>query len=285
MSRGAARLAAALVVVGLLTLPAQAQTCASVDFLALPLADTRVGPIDTALAAAYPDLTILPDRLSFRTGADERATYDADRTTVHDDPRARLTDATFADQFAYPYPLTFDLTQRTVPWTDPGRVRDDAFFRALWFGTEAEARASLVPVTFDGAEVQATFQVTTRNCVATQLALAFADIADLGSEMDLYFRNVGGSFNWRVIAGTDRLSVHSFGAAIDLNTDLGAYWQWTGATEGDAGPFDNRLPAALVAAFERRGFIWGGKWHHYDGMHFEYRPELILYARLQGERP
>jgi hypothetical protein len=34
---------------------------------------------------------------------------------------------------------------------------------------------------------------------------------------------------------------------------------------------------------ERFGFIWGGKWHHFDGMHFEYRPELILYARLVQE--
>jgi len=30
-----------------------------------------------------------------------------------------------------------------------------------------------------------------------------------------------------------------------------------------------------VAVFERHGFIWGGKWFHYDTMHFEYRPELL----------
>ena len=23
------------------------------------------------------------------------------------------------------------------------------------------------------------------------------------------------------------------------------------------------------------GFIWGGKWYHYDTMHFEFRPELV----------
>jgi hypothetical protein len=28
--------------------------------------------------------------------------------------------------------------------------------------------------------------------------------------------------------------------------------------------------------FEKHGFIWGGKWYHYDTMHFEYRPELLL---------
>jgi hypothetical protein len=29
-----------------------------------------------------------------------------------------------------------------------------------------------------------------------------------------------------------------------------------------------------VAVFEREGFIWGGKWYHFDPIHFEYRPEL-----------
>jgi hypothetical protein len=31
----------------------------------------------------------------------------------------------------------------------------------------------------------------------------------------------------------------------------------------------------IVDVFERHGFIWGGKWYHFDTMHFEYRPELI----------
>ena len=31
----------------------------------------------------------------------------------------------------------------------------------------------------------------------------------------------------------------------------------------------------IVEIFERHGFIWGGKWYHYDTMHFEYRPELL----------
>jgi hypothetical protein len=30
-----------------------------------------------------------------------------------------------------------------------------------------------------------------------------------------------------------------------------------------------------VEIFERHGFIWGGKWGHFDTMHFEYRPEFF----------
>ena len=40
-------------------------------------------------------------------------------------------------------------------------------------------------------------------------------------------------------------------------------------------PYKNRIPHRIVEIFERHGFIWGGKWYHYDTMHFEYRPELL----------
>ena len=32
---------------------------------------------------------------------------------------------------------------------------------------------------------------------------------------------------------------------------------------------------ARKGIFEKHGFIWGGRWYHYDTMHFEYRPELV----------
>jgi hypothetical protein len=39
--------------------------------------------------------------------------------------------------------------------------------------------------------------------------------------------------------------------------------------------WENRIPQFIVDAFEAEGFIWGGRWYHYDTMHFEYRPELF----------
>ena len=35
----------------------------------------------------------------------------------------------------------------------------------------------------------------------------------------------------------------------------------------------------IVRIFEKHGFIWGGRWYHYDTMHFEYRPELSCDSR------
>jgi hypothetical protein len=36
---------------------------------------------------------------------------------------------------------------------------------------------------------------------------------------------------------------------------------------------EHSLPERHAA--ERRSFVWGGRWYHYDTMHFEYRPELV----------
>ena len=57
------------------------------------------------------------------------------------------------------------------------------------------------------------------------------------------------------------------------------YWQWTKPAADGTYPVKNQIPPEIVAAFERQGFIWGGRWYHYDTMHFEYRPELIAAGR------
>lgn len=75
---------------------------------------------------------------------------------------------------------------------------------------------------------------------------------------------------WRKISGTDRLSAHSFGIAIDIHVEHADYWRWS-----KSGDYRNRIPEGLVAVFEQNGFIWGGCWSHFDTMHFEYRPELL----------
>ncbi|MDC7234985.1 MAG: M15 family metallopeptidase [Spirochaetales bacterium] len=93
-------------------------------------------------------------------------------------------------------------------------------------------------------------------------------------------------FNWRVIAGTDSLSNHSYGTALDLVPSdykgKQVYWLWYKNSFSDPEwftlPREERYkpPEALVRAFEAEGFIWGGKWIFFDGMHFEYRPEILI---------
>ena len=62
-----------------------------------------------------------------------------------------------------------------------------------------------------------------------------------------------------------------------------AYWMWAMSKVRDfwTVPYERRwmVPAPVVEAFERNGFVWGGKWLFFDTMHFEYRPEILLMAR------
>ena len=85
---------------------------------------------------------------------------------------------------------------------------------------------------------------------------------------------------YRYIFGTKVLSPHSWGTAIDLTVKESAYWK-TVAKKHPNDWMDIKLPTypqEIVHIFEKHGFIWGGRWSHFDTMHFEYRPELLLCA-------
>ena len=57
------------------------------------------------------------------------------------------------------------------------------------------------------------------------------------------------------------------------------YWLWSKPDAQGRFPYRNSIPPEIVTVFERHGFIWGGRWSHYDTMHFEYRPEIIISAK------
>ena len=256
--------------------PAHALACEVIDYMTLPLPAGE--PLKVAIETAYPGLTIDGEDVVF--SEEKKVPLGTVRGDVS--PADRLKKATVREQFLYRYPLDFDLEARRQPWFDPGRLRSEDFFRALYGGKESVIRRGLERVVYDGLRVDAGFKVSSRTCAHVQLQAALEEIAALGHRMDKYFERPGGGFAWRRIAGTRRLSAHSFGIAVDIDSTLGQYWRWAGTEMGAVDEYRNKIPEELVAIFERRGFIWGGKWHHYDGMHFEFRPELILYSRLTG---
>lgn len=273
------RFALSLYSIMLLAIPqAEAADCSkAIDFLTMPISSSG-NPVHDALLLAYPGLAIEQDQIRLTTG--QVLPIKGPRSVSKAD---RLNDATIGDMFVYVYPLDFSLEKRKQAFHDPGRVRNEAFFRALLFDSKKAARNSLTRVSYRGARVKANFSVTKKHCIHVQLQAALKEIAAHKPSRDKYFQKIGGSFNWRKISGTNRLSSHSFGSAVDVNSQLGKYWKWLGVKPGKAARYNNAIPEDIVTAFERRGFIWGGKWHHFDGMHFEYRPELILYSRLVNE--
>ena len=160
---------------------------------------------------------------------------------------------------------------------DPGRIRSDALMMQLYGQSANEVKASLVPVEWFGTVLR----VTKRQGAAAALEKV-RDALKTMPELKAFLTPSAGTFNWRRVAGASNMSVHSFGAAIDLNTQYADYWIWAGGKPGRVAQYRNQYPMEIVNVFERHGFIWGGRWYHYDTMHFEYRPELIAIGKAAG---
>lgn len=165
-----------------------------------------------------------------------------------------------------------------------------AFLDRLWGASdEKEAWALMKSMRFFGKEIFAH-----RNLLE-EFAAVEAEILEYASrdpEIASWIEGVGSAsvYLWRDIAGTRSRSYHSYGAAIDL-VPAGASakaWYWRSLPDNGPRwyemPYEGRfaVPREVVAAFERRGFIWGGKWALWDQVHFEYRPELLA---LNGKPP
>ncbi|MGZ3419752.1 MAG: M15 family metallopeptidase [Polyangiales bacterium] len=188
------------------------------------------------------------------------------RVLPWDDRRAKtldqkLDDADLEDVFSIPYPRG-EIAPVTDPAEDPGRIRSTALLEATYGNSREAVRKQLVPWTFRGqtllvhARAKPAFERVAKRLQAPSLAP--------------YFEGMGGTFNWRPIAGTDRPSAHSFGISLDLNPQKSHYWR-----NDPKAPWKNAIPREIVEAFEAEGFVWGGRWFHYDTMHFEWRPELF----------
>ena len=108
--------------------------------------------------------------------------------------------------------------------------------------------------------------------MAQLAALAHGDPSAYGDVFPL-----NGTYNYRMIAGTSLLSPHAFGIAVDFRSCAGDYWRWATREQG-LRRLDDYHPE-VPRIMEDHGFIWGGKWAHFDFLHYEYRPELILKAR------
>jgi hypothetical protein len=87
--------------------------------------------------------------------------------------------------------------------------------------------------------------------------------------------NNSSAFNYRLAVGKTRLSQHSFGRAIDINPMQNPYIKGDvilpPGSVYDATVSGTLLPEGpVVTAFEKRGWVWGGRWTSLlDWHHFE----------------
>ncbi|MCB1547072.1 MAG: M15 family metallopeptidase [Hyphomicrobiaceae bacterium] len=229
-------------------------------------------PIDR-LIAAYPDHLARHERgfIIWKDGT--RMPFDDGKG-----PKsfaARLLVPDIEDQFYAPYP--YGRSGLPPPHlADPGRVRNQAFFARMYGDCrKGEVQKLLVDVAWLPRHGGGTLKVTRVNGVARQLRRVSEDLERLPARFLRFLVPAAGAFNCRTIAGTARTSPHGFGIAIDIATRPAHYWRWTKDARQGQAPYRNAIPWEIVEIFERHGFIWGGKWYHYDTMHFEYRPELL----------
>jgi hypothetical protein len=69
-----------------------------------------------------------------------------------------------------------------------------------------------------------------------------------------------GCYNFRNVRGGNRLSMHAYACAIDLDAARNGL--------GNANPRFKDFPW-VIDAFEKEGWVWGGSWSRPDGMHFQ----------------
>lgn len=156
----------------------------------------------------------------------------------------------------------------------PGRLRYQPFFQALYGNDQKAIEKNLVKVTWPTLKGSTKLPVNKVGGVDKKLFLIGQEIAKL-PKADRLWAEGATTYCYRMIKDTDRLSMHSYGIAIDLAPNTTQYWKDEAPSETAKIGYKNTMPLSIVRIFEKHGFIWGGRWYHYDTMHFEYRPELL----------
>ncbi|WP_373463285.1 M15 family metallopeptidase [Herbivorax sp. ANBcel31] len=203
--------------------------------------------------------------------------YDDEKEKSFDE---KIYNADLQDMLEELYPLwdTEDIMEKN---TDPGRIRVYSLFKEVYGDSQSKVSSNLENVFLGGSG----FGFNSNNNASKSLQKAFEEISALAKckpEIYQYVFPVNGTFNYRFIAGTNLLSPHAFGIAVDLKSDSRDYWKWATPEQGQ-----QRLdsyPRDVVKIFEDHNFIWGGKWSHFDILHFEYRPEIIIKSKYFVEQ-
>jgi hypothetical protein len=223
-----------------------------------------------ALVRAYPEQLRSQDgkSLLWRDGTKQPLSDGLTKTFEQ-----KLKNSSLVDQLSLPYPMG-PLSHPPGAEEDPGRFRNSAFFDKMYGNCEkGEAQAHLVTVSWVGGEK---LKVTSVNGVAERLRIVADELNRLPESLRRFTFPSAGTFSCRTVKDTGKRSMHAYGAAIDISTKFSDYWLWS------KGSYRNRIPHEAVEVFERHGFIWGGKWGHFDTMHFEYRPEFFVETWEKG---
>ena len=120
------------------------------------------------------------------------------------------------------------------------------------------------PMYYDGKKVT---KISCHKLVADKLLAIFNDILEFYGQdaiCDLKIDDYGGCFNYRLMRGGTKLSVHSWGCAIDLNPSRNLLKETSKTAR-----FARIEYKPMIDIFYKHGFESLGREKNYDWMHFQ----------------
>ncbi len=241
--------------------------------------DPRVRAVLQAYGSLMDSVTFSENDAVFSVGG--RAIHFQDGRMLGAD---HLADPGQFESIFYRYPLEW-LTEPPPLTEEPVYCTD--LLDYLFGQTESEVRGHGQSVTFlDHRMFVNTLLVEPLRAVENQIRAAARRDGAVAKWIENL--NITYSFIDRDIAGSESRSYHAYGLAVDLvPLSYGGkqmYWRWSRVFNREGWnriPMARRWspPQAVVEAFERQGFVWGGKWARFDAIHFEYRPDILVFNR------
>ena len=178
-----------------------------------------------ALIKAYPDFI---DRI-----ADNDLVWkDGTRMRIDDGKGAKAFDAMLdepdiKDMFLMKYPLGQQGLAPAVNF-DPGRIRYAPLFKKMYGDCRTgDVMANAVDVVWLPGQYGKNLKFSKINGAAAALQHLSDELDKLPQRFLTYLRPTQGTYNCRLVAGTNRESTHGLGIAIDIAAAHSHYWQWS----------------------------------------------------------
>lgn len=151
--------------------------------------------------------------------------------------------------------------------------------------TRASTESHIISVSFLTKSVNVHEKIAEPLKRVSQKISALPKTSEINNFFETLTRTDG--FNWRSVRDTQSRSFHSIGLAVDVLPkgyyQRIIYWSWQKQLRPNdwfMTPLEKRWspPKQVIEIFAEEGFIWGGTWIVWDNMHFEYHPELLIFA-------
>lgn len=147
------------------------------------------------------------------------------------------------------------------PWPSADRASMERFYGKPGDESNLVSIPTPFPMFYDGRRIHS---LRCHKKVAESLSRVLASIGKgFGSDRGIMeeAEDYGGCFNFRNKRGGSSLSIHAWGAAIDLDADDNTF--------RDHWPLTADMPLEIIEAFAREGWVSAAAFWGYDAMHFQ----------------